>query len=54
MNSSKFWVVITPFFSKGQPLSLNVVIYDIGNNLRIKGKVGKGGQKGLFELWLHE
>ena len=54
MNSSKFWVVITPFFSKGQPLSLNVVMYDIGNNLRIKGKVGKGSQKGLFELWLHE
>ena len=41
------------FFSKGQPLSLNVVTHDIGNNLRIKGKVGKRSQKGLFELWLH-
>ena len=46
-------MVITPFFSKGQPLSLNVVMYDIGNNLRIKGKVGKRSQKGRFELWLH-
>jgi hypothetical protein len=34
-------------------MSLNVVTHDIGNNLRIKGKVGKRSQKGLFELWLH-
>jgi hypothetical protein len=44
---------LSHFFSKGQPLSLNVVTHDIGNNLRIKGKVGKRSQKGLFELWLH-
>jgi len=44
---------LSHFFSKGQPLSLNIVTRDIGNNLRIKGKVGKRSQKGLFELWLH-
>jgi peptidoglycan/xylan/chitin deacetylase (PgdA/CDA1 family) len=41
------------FISKGQPLSLGIVMKDIGDDLRIVGKVGQGSQMGLFELGLH-
>ena len=41
------------FISKGQPLSLGIVTKDIGNDLRITGKVGQGIKAGLFELGLH-
>ena len=39
--------------SKGQPLPLGIVAKDIGNDLKITGKVGEGSQTGLFELGLH-
>lgn len=41
------------FISRGQPLSLGIVMADIGDDLRITGKVGQGSQMGLFELGLH-
>lgn len=41
------------FISRGQPLSLGIVMKDIGDDLRIVGKVGQGSQMGLFELGLH-
>jgi peptidoglycan/xylan/chitin deacetylase (PgdA/CDA1 family) len=41
------------FISKDQPLSLGLIMNEIGNDLRITGKVGEGSQKGLFELGLH-
>jgi peptidoglycan/xylan/chitin deacetylase (PgdA/CDA1 family) len=41
------------FISIGQPLSLGIVMADIGDDLRITGKVGQGSQMGLFELGLH-
>lgn len=41
------------FISRDQPLSLGIVMADIGNDLRITGKVGQGSQMGLFELGLH-
>jgi peptidoglycan/xylan/chitin deacetylase (PgdA/CDA1 family) len=39
--------------SKGQPLALGIVAKDIGNDLKITGKVGEGSQTGLFESGLH-
>jgi peptidoglycan/xylan/chitin deacetylase (PgdA/CDA1 family) len=41
------------FISRDQPLSLGIVMKDIGDELRIVGKVGQGSQMGLFELGLH-
>ena len=41
------------FISRGQPLSLGIVMKDIGDDLRIVGKVGQGSQMGIFELGLH-
>jgi peptidoglycan/xylan/chitin deacetylase (PgdA/CDA1 family) len=41
------------FLSKNLPLSLGLVMNDLGNDFRIMGKVGEGSQLGLFELGLH-
>jgi peptidoglycan/xylan/chitin deacetylase (PgdA/CDA1 family) len=41
------------FLSKNQPLSLAIIMNEIGEDLRIVGKVGEGSQTGLFELAIH-
>jgi peptidoglycan/xylan/chitin deacetylase (PgdA/CDA1 family) len=41
------------FMSKDQPLSLAIIMNEIGQDLRITGKVGEGSQIGLFELGIH-
>jgi peptidoglycan/xylan/chitin deacetylase (PgdA/CDA1 family) len=41
------------FLSRGQPLSLGIIMKDIGEDIRVTGKVGEGSQRGLFELGLH-
>jgi peptidoglycan/xylan/chitin deacetylase (PgdA/CDA1 family) len=41
------------FISKGQPLSLGLIMNHIGNDSKITGKIGEGSQLGLFELGLH-
>jgi peptidoglycan/xylan/chitin deacetylase (PgdA/CDA1 family) len=41
------------FISKSQPLSLALIMNEIGQDLKITGKVGEGNQIGLFELGIH-
>ena len=41
------------FISKGDKLSLGVIMNDIGNDSRILEKIREGNEKGLFELTLH-
>jgi peptidoglycan/xylan/chitin deacetylase (PgdA/CDA1 family) len=41
------------FVSKGQPLSLGLIMNSIGNDSSIINKVSEGYKKGLFELGLH-
>ena len=41
------------FLSKHLPLSLGLIMHDVGNDSRIVDKVREGSQSGLFELALH-
>jgi peptidoglycan/xylan/chitin deacetylase (PgdA/CDA1 family) len=41
------------FLSKHLPLSLGLIMHDVGNDSRIVDKVRGGSQSGLFELALH-
>jgi peptidoglycan/xylan/chitin deacetylase (PgdA/CDA1 family) len=41
------------FISKGQPLSLGLIMNYIGNDSKILGKIEEGSKRGLFELGLH-
>jgi glucose/arabinose dehydrogenase/peptidoglycan/xylan/chitin deacetylase (PgdA/CDA1 family) len=41
------------FLSKGEPLSLGLVMHNFGNDTSILNKISEGYKKGLFELGLH-
>lgn len=41
------------FVLKNQPLTLGVIMSDIGNDITISQHIAKGVEKGLFELGLH-
>jgi peptidoglycan/xylan/chitin deacetylase (PgdA/CDA1 family) len=41
------------FLSKGEPLSLGLVMHNFGNDTLIIDKISEGYKKGLFELALH-
>jgi peptidoglycan/xylan/chitin deacetylase (PgdA/CDA1 family) len=41
------------FLSKGEPLSLGLVMHKFGNDTLIRDKISEGYKRGLFELALH-